>query len=85
MTGFKLFIGYAELTGGTAILVGFLTQLAALGSGIIMLGAYTTAHMQRALLPIENKGELALLYLAAFLVILAYGAGKWSVDAKCKK
>ena len=33
------------------------------------------------LLPILNKGELAILYCWMFLLIAVRGAGKWSVDA----
>ena len=30
--------------------------------------------------PIENKGELAVLYCFVFLFIAAHGAGIWSID-----
>lgn len=84
--GFMLFIGAAELVGGLAIMVGFLTQWAALGCLIIMVGAYLkhAGGADASLLPIENRGELALVYLAAFLCLMALGSGKWSVD-KLKK
>jgi putative oxidoreductase len=36
---FTLFLGCAELLGGIAVIVGFLTQLAAIGLLLIMLGA----------------------------------------------
>jgi|TARA_Y100000310_G_scaffold295006_1_gene325944 putative oxidoreductase len=84
MTGFMAFIGWAELLGGAGVLLGVLTQLAALGSAIIMIGAYVTVHMDKALLPIQNNGESALLYLAAFLIIIVHGAGKWSIEAKMR-
>lgn len=38
--GFALFLGAAELLGGTAVVIGFLTQLAAIGLILIMLGAF---------------------------------------------
>lgn len=37
--GFTLFLGAAELVGGVAVIVGLLTQLAAIGLSLIMLGA----------------------------------------------
>tara|TARA_Y100000310_G_scaffold144893_1_gene144163 strand:- start:13882 stop:14193 length:312 start_codon:yes stop_codon:yes gene_type:complete len=74
------FVGLMELVGGLAIMLGFFTRLAAFGNIFIMLGAYFKAHAFNALLPIMNKGELALIYLAAFLVILALGAKRWSLE-----
>jgi putative oxidoreductase len=37
--GFTIFIAVAELLGGIAVIIGFLTQLAAIGLILIMLGA----------------------------------------------
>jgi putative oxidoreductase len=37
--GFVLFLAVAELLGGIAVILGFLTQLAAIGLIVIMLGA----------------------------------------------
>ncbi len=82
--GFMLFIGSAELVGGLAIMAGFLTQWAALGCVIIMIGAYAK-HASGGLLPIENRGELALVYLAAFLCLMALGGGKYSIDRGCRQ
>ena len=36
--------------------------------------------MGNGVLPIANRGELALLYVAAFAVLFAYGAGRWSLE-----
>jgi len=80
MTGFMLFIGVVEFLGGIAITLGFLTRLAALLAAIQMLLVYIVAHASKAILPLENKGELALLYLAAFLVIFAMGGVKCYID-----
>jgi putative oxidoreductase len=38
-----------------------------------------------SILPIVNKGELAVLYCWIFFVIAAKGAGIWSVDASRAK
>ncbi|HZV83184.1 MAG TPA: LuxR family transcriptional regulator, partial [Geobacteraceae bacterium] len=43
--------------------------------------AYWIAHGTKALLPIQNNGELAVLYCFVFLFIAAQGSGIWSVDA----
>lgn len=78
--GLMWFVGLIEFTGGLAIATGFFTRLASLGTAIIMVAAYFTAHAPNGLIPIMNQGELALLYLATFLVFLAYSAKKWSLE-----
>jgi putative oxidoreductase len=72
--------GSIELVGGLAIMLGFFTRLSALGSALLMAVAYGMSHASKGLLPIVNKGELAVLYFAVFLVILAHGAKKWSLE-----
>ena len=72
--------GVIEFFGGIAIAFGLFTRLVALFAGIEMLYAYFTVHAPHGLMPIVNKGELALLYLSGFLVLIAYGAKKWSID-----
>jgi putative oxidoreductase len=79
MTGLSFFIGICELLIGLGILLGFLTRLAALGGVIIMIGALIKAHWPKGFMPLGN-GEPAWLFLAAFLVIFAWGARKWSLD-----
>jgi len=79
---FSLFglAGIIELLGGIAITVGFFSRLAAFIAGIEMVIAYFMVHVPQGLIPFVNKGELALLYFAAFLVIIAFGARKWSLE-----
>jgi len=72
--------GLVELVGGAAITLGLLTRLAALLSAIQMAVAYAMFHAGKDLIPVVNGGELALVYFAAFLVILYQGAGKYSVE-----
>ncbi len=78
--GFMGFIGLCELAGGLAILVGLWVRLVAVLGVIELIGAYITAHMENGLLPITNRGELALLFVATFLVLLVHGARKWSLE-----
>lgn len=79
---FSLFglAGFIELVGGAMIALGLLTRLAALFGVFDMAGAWVIAHLPQGVIPILNKGELALLYLASFLVILAYGSKRWGLD-----
>jgi len=72
--------GIVEFVAGIAIAVGFFTRPAALVSAVQMLVAYFMAHAPSGWAPIANKGELALLFFAAFLVLIAKGAGKWSLE-----
>lgn len=71
--------GLIELTVGLLVALGLFTRLAALlGSGT-MAFAYFTEHQPKGLLPIENGGELAVLYCFAFLLIAFAGAGAFAV------
>jgi putative oxidoreductase len=72
--------GPIELIGGTLVMIGLFTRWAAFLSSGLMAFAYWMAHGPRALLPIVNQGELAVVYCFAFLFIAARGAGIWSVD-----
>ena len=77
---FMWFIGIIELLGGLAIAFGMFVRLAALGTASVMVGAYITVHAPQTLAPILNGGELALLYLASFILILAKGSGKAGLE-----
>ncbi|GAB2827693.1 DoxX family protein [Lentzea nigeriaca] len=69
-----------ELIGGTLVLIGLWTRWAALISSGSMAYAYFVVHQPRALLPIQNGGELAAVYSWAFLLLVFTGAGAWSID-----
>jgi putative oxidoreductase len=79
------FAGIIELAGGILIAIGLLTRITALIAGVEMLVAFFKAHAPQGLIPIMNKGELALLFFAAFLILMSKGAGKWGLDNKFKK
>ena len=72
--------GPLELVGGVLIMIGLFTRWTAFVCSGLMAAAYWMAHGMKALLPIENHGELAVLYCFAFLFIAARGAGIWSFD-----
>ena len=82
--GVPVFIVYVggtiELVGGALVMVGLLTRWAAFLCSGMMACAYWMAHGTKALFPIENGGELAILYCFVFLCISAKGPGIWSVD-----
>lgn len=73
--------GPIELIGGTLVMAGFFTRPAAFLSSGLMAAAYWLGHGTKALLPIQNGGDLAILYCFVFLFISTQGGGLWSVDA----
>ena len=75
-----LLAGIIETFGGLAIAFGLFSRLAAFIAAITMISAYFMAHISSSLIPLLNQGELALLFFASFLVIMIYGAGKWSLE-----
>ncbi len=76
-------LSLAEPLGGLALLVGFLTQLAALGLGLIMLGALwfkITVWKTPFTAPDKNGWEFDLLILAATITLVLIGPGALSAD-----
>jgi putative oxidoreductase len=45
-----------------------------------MAFAYFLAHAQHGLLPLANKGELAVVYCFVFLYLSVVGSGKFAID-----
>lgn len=72
--------GVIELVGGILIAIGLLTSIVAFIASGEMAAAYFIAHAPKGPIPIQNGGELALLYCFLFLYIAARGAGVWGVD-----
>jgi putative oxidoreductase len=72
--------GVLELFGGLMIVLGVLTRPVALVLTAEMIVAYSLAHAGRAVWPVQNGGELALLYALIFAYLAANGPGAFSVD-----
>jgi putative oxidoreductase len=82
--GPPLFIaaGLIEVPAGILIALGlFTTPVAFLASGEMAV-AYFTQHLPRGFWPIENHGELPVLFCFVFLFIAARGPGIWSLDGR---
>lgn len=77
--------GVIELGGGLLIAVGLLGGLAAFIASGEMAVAYFKAHAPGGLFPIQNHGELPVVYCFLFLYIASHGSGIWSVDAARNK
>ncbi len=72
---------FAEVICAVLIIVGFKTRLATVPLMITMLTAAFYAHWDD---PFGRK-ELPLLFFLVFLAILAFGAGRYSIDGLMKK
>ena len=71
--------GAIEFVGGLLVAVGLLTRLAAFICSGQMAAAYFMAHAGRSFWPIENGGELAVLFCFVFLYIASRGGGPLSL------
>lgn len=69
-----------ELVGGTLILIGLFTRPVAFILSGQMAFAYFMAHAPGGFLPINNHGELAVMFSFVFLYFSVAGAGKFSLD-----
>lgn len=72
--------GVIELVGGALVALGLFTSWAAFICSGQMAFAYFMRHADQAPLPIQNGGELAVLYCFVFLYIAARGAGPFSLS-----
>ena len=81
---FGTFIWYAgvfELMIGLSLVTGVLTRLASAFGIIMMIVAYIIGHaLPNGWNPVVNMGMPAIMFMLAFLVTLAYGAGKASLE-----
>ena len=77
--------GILELVGGMLILIGLFTRPVAFILSGQMAFAYFMAHAPGGFLPINNHGELAVMFSFVFLYFSVAGAGKLSIDAARSK
>lgn len=76
----RFIAGPVEFGGGLLVMLGLLTRPAAFLASGQMAAAYFIGHQGRGLLPIQNGGDLAVIYCFVFLYVAARGAGSWGVD-----
>jgi len=74
------FAGVLEFWGGLLVVVGLFTRPVAFLLAGQMAYAYWFVHFPRGAVPIENGGELAVLYCFFWLFLSANGGGSFSVD-----
>jgi putative oxidoreductase len=88
MANLMKFLSIAEPLGAVAVLGGFLTKWAATGLSIILLGAiYVTKFTFGTgfVTPTGPGWDFPLAVLAGSVILMAFGAGNWSVDNAMRK
>lgn len=81
---FGILVSIGEFFGGLGILFGFLTQIAALGPLLVMLGAlrYHIFVWKHKFINLEDDSwEYPFFLAVAALAIALLGAGEYSIDA----
>ena len=73
--------GIIELVCGLLILTGLFTRIAAFIASGEMAVTYFTQHQPKAFLPIENHGELPVLFCFGFFLLVFAGGGSIALDA----
>lgn len=77
--------GILEVFGGLLIVLGLFTVPVALVLMVEMFWAYVQAHIPQGPWPIQNGGELALLYAFVFLFFAAAGSGAFALDRAMRR
>jgi len=80
-----LVTGWIELICGFFVALGFFARLGAFFASGEMAVAYFVVSAGRGFFPIANGGEIAGTYCFAFLFMVFYGAGRWSIDFVLKE
>lgn len=73
--------GILETVGGLLLLVGLFTRPVAFVLAGEMAVAYFKVHFPRGLFPVNNMGEIAVVFCFIYLYLMFAGAGPWSLDA----
>jgi len=78
-------VAWGEFLCGGAILLGFLTEIAALGIIIIMAGAIVLIHGKNGFSMMNHGFEYNYALITMALALIGTGAGPFSIGPKCKK
>ena len=76
--------GVLEVVGGILLVLGLLTRPVALVLVIEMIAAFFIAHFPRGGWPIQNGGELPLLFALMFAFLAANGSGPLALDRRIR-
>ena len=75
-----LFATVVEIVGGIALIAGLLTPVAAALNIVNLAGALVIVHVTNGVFVDDGGYELVLALIAGLIVVLALGAGRFSVD-----
>lgn len=73
--------GLLELVGGGLLLIGIFSRITAFVLSGMMAVAYFTVHFPKGFYPIDNGGDLAVLYCFCLLYLSSIEPGPLSLDA----
>ncbi len=73
--------GILEAGGGALFVAGLFTRPVAFILSGMMAVAYFMVHAPNGFFPINNRGDLAILFCFVYLYFVCSGAGPWSIDA----
>jgi putative oxidoreductase len=74
--------GVLECGGGLLLVLGLFTRPVAVVLLLEMLYAFATVHLPKGGAPIQNGGELPLLFALIFAFLAGNGAGPASLDSR---
>jgi putative oxidoreductase len=83
-----LLVTFSDFVGSLALIAGFMTRVAAVGTGLVMVGAVVTLHASNGFFMnwFGNQAgegyEFHLLALALVFALVRAGGGRASLDAK---
>lgn len=78
--GLMMVAGILEFFGGALLMLGLFTRWTAFIMSGFMAVAYFMVHQPNGVLPIVNKGELAVILCFVYFYLFFAGGGEWSLD-----
>jgi putative oxidoreductase len=76
------FQGVIEVVGGVLFTIGLFTRPVAFILAGDMAVAYFMAHAPKALFPMLNGGDAAILFCFIFLIYFVAGPGRWAIGTE---
>ncbi len=77
--------GVLEFFGGLLVVLGLFTRPASFILSGQMAVAYFMVHAPKGFWPLQNKGDLAILWCFVFLYLAVAGGGAWSLDRSWRR
>ncbi|HEO98486.1 MAG: DoxX family protein [Campylobacterales bacterium] len=81
---FPSFVAYTvtglESLGIILLIIGLFTRYISLMLSMVMLGAIYFVHLPNGFSVLNNGIEIPLYYFAFFMILISFGAGKFSLD-----